>query len=104
MSSHLHHHYLRRRYHLTCHRVSHPSVLCQQVKHYRTTGLHTVLTTELLCSDISFGWILFQKDTTLAHQVGSGGTLMECKEAVSAEEKYHIAQDQQIPLYHRDWL
>ena len=29
------------------------------------TGLHTILTTEPLCSDISFGWVLFQKDTTL---------------------------------------
>ena len=52
-------------YHITHHRVSYQSVLCQQVQYYRTTGLHTVLTTELLRSDISFGWVLFQKDTTL---------------------------------------
>ena len=33
--------------------------------YYWTTGLHTVLMTEPLCSDISFSWVLFQKDTTL---------------------------------------
>jgi len=28
------------------------------------TGLHTILATEPLHSDISFGWVLFQKDMT----------------------------------------
>ena len=41
--------------------MSHRSVLCQQVHYNRTTGLHTVLTTEPLRSDISFGLVLFPK-------------------------------------------
>ena len=39
-----------------------------------------------------------------AHQVGSGGTLTECREPVSADEQYHIARDQRNPLYLGQWL
>jgi len=65
MLSHLHHCDVHHHHHVTFHRVSHWSALCQQVQYYWMTELHTVLTTELLCSDISFGWVLFQKDMTL---------------------------------------